>query len=473
MPLPAVLRRYLPQTVLSMFGYPRLTLKSIVAYGDSNFTTYNLLPRPDEALKHFAPVEGIKYYRRVRRQLGSVSGIVKLRLDAVMALPHTWVPGDVNDPESVDWCEGVKQVWKNVQGLMIAMRKMMFCVPDGLSIAEVIYGTMEVAFTVKANRENPNPANVGRVQKTETWVVPIKIIDLPLEKFAFDRDLNLRFRANDGEKLGELVDPMQVLIGRFGSNQPYGEGEMIDITTDAWKLDWLDREGLKALEKSGYPLAQVTVPEHWDEDRIKSTLAFAEYTYKNFMIVRMGDRFEITFPDESVRPTFIGAEQVTRIKQIQDDISIGYLGVSFSNSTTGAKARDQVRNEMRFEKTSSDSAVFDDIANQFEEKVRLLNRPSMPAYKRAWMQTDYKPTVDVAQRSNLFVQAAGIGYPVSIQQMSEEMQLRPAMWDEDRLTSPEADVENETDETTPGMNRMSDPAQNDGPFSSVRPKAVS
>ncbi len=464
MPLPSILRRVVPATVLRMFGKPQMAMK-IIAYSDATFT-YNLLPRPDEALKQYAPAEGIKYYRRVRRQLGSVSGIVKLRLDAVMALPHPWNPGDVNDPESTDWCEGVKQVWNAIRGRDIAMRKMMFCVPDGLSVAEIIYDTMDVAFTEKASRDNPSPKRVGQVVRTELWVVPKMFIDLPIEKFAFDRDLNLRFKKTEGDRLGELVDPMQVLIGRYGSNQPYGEGEMQDITTDAWKLDWLDREGLKALEKSGYPLAQVTVPEHWDEDRIKSTLAFAEYTYKNFMIVRMGDRFEITFPDESVRPTFIGAEQVTRIKQIQDDISIGYLGVSFSNSSTGAKARDQVRNEMRFEKTSSDSAVYDDIANQFEEKLWQLNRPSMPAYKRARMQTDYQPTQDVNARANLYVQAAGVGYPISLQQMSEDFGLRPAQYEEDKLAKPEAPA----GDKTPAMQRdVSNPAENDQRFSATPP----
>jgi hypothetical protein len=465
MPISNVLRRFLPKFVLAAYGQPDLLKRTLVAYRDSSLS-YNMLANPDEALKSFAPLEGLDYYDRVRRQLGPVAGIVKLRTDAVMALPHVWVPGDAQDPESADWAEGVKQAWDAIVERDQAVRKLMLCVAEGVAVGEYVYGTIEVAISVKPNREGTNQKEVGKIDRVETWVVPMRIVDLPMRHFGFDNDLQLRYRPKYGEPQGELVDPMKVVVARYGSTQPWGQGEMRDIVQDAWKLDWVDRKGLEALERQGYPMAQVTVPELWDEERTKSVMAWANVTYKNFMIVRMGDRFDISFPDESVRPTYIGSDQVTRMEQIIDWISIGYLGVSFSNSSTGAKARDQVRNELRFEKASGDSAVFDTIANDFEQKVRDLNRPSMPSYKKARMVTDYKPTEDVVARANVWVQAVSIGYPASKKQLGDEFGLRPALNEADTLQKQIQPTQSGPKNKTQMGKAVSNPAENDNPATS-------
>jgi hypothetical protein len=394
---------------------------------------WNLLPNPDEILLRHGGGEGLRFYRRMRQQVPFLAGIVKLRIDAVMALPHLVVPGDATVQESIDAAEACADTWNSIPDRDAAIRKVLFCIPDGVAFGETVWALHEAIITGKHRPAGVAPQKdaTAAVARTERLLAPMRIIDRRPENFAFDRNGKLFFKTPIGQPIE--VDPLQVIVGRYGSADYYGDGELREVYTDIWKLDTIDKMALRALEKQGYPLLRVLVPESWDADRVAGVRRAIGQTYPNFVVIPFGDRYEESFPDRGMSPTFLGADQIARIQQLQDSISIAYLGVAFSsnNAKHAGRATDQVKNEKLFEKTPGDAAVYDQVANDWLGKVCDVNYPTLARNLRPKMVTDTKPTPDLVAWMNVATAAANIGFPVSKEQISEVCTLRQAETEED------------------------------------------
>ena len=427
--------------------------KPTLQWAYNNFTafgTLNYWPNPDEVLLLHGSGEGLGFYRRIRRQVPYVAGLFKLRIDSVMALPHNWVAGDPDDDESVAVRDAIADAWANLDDRDAALRKLLICIADGVAFAELVWSLHEVTVKPKPKAAPKLPPPVPGLQppdvsdEQQAPVVPPvlrvallvpQIIDRRTDHFFFDAAGGVHFKVLGSPFNNAPLDPLQVITARYGSAELWGDGEMRECYTDIWKIDTIDKMALRALEKQGYPLLKVTVPESWDADRVAAMKISIQASYPNYIVLPFGDKIDFSFPDQGVMVTYLGRDQLERIVKLQDTISIAILGVSFSTSDKGSRARDQVRNELRFEKTSTDAGSYDAIAQDWCGKCCQVNYPSLPDYLRPRMMTDAKPTGDVVAWANTVTAMDALGFPISQKQVSEKLGLDVAQTPEDTLVA--------------------------------------
>ena len=152
-------------------------------------------------------------------------------------------------------------------------------------------------------------------------------------------------------------------------------------------------------------------------------MATYKAAFKNVVIVEgQVDRVTVeVLTKGSDSTTFIGADQTERVKLLRSSISIALLGVDFSSDQGGSYARDQVRNEIRFEKTSGpDKDLRDSIVNGWIEKVIKVNYPDLAPDLWPYALTDAEPTEDLAAWNTAMQAWAEKGFPISIQQIAEK-----------------------------------------------------
>jgi hypothetical protein len=383
----------------------------------------SIIPPSDEVIRDFAPAEGLDFYYRLRRQVPTYSGLAKLRIDAALALPQTIIPGDATDEESVVWASACADAYAMIPDRFFAERQLLFAIMDGFAVGEYIWGLRELTVNYESD------AGQRRVVPLP-MVCPVRLVDHRPVNFHWDRDGNLRYRTPSSAE-GKILDPLSYVVARYGSAQEYGIGETRDAYVDIWKLDRLDKFSLEAMERQGYPLVQVTVPELWTEERIRASIHWARETHKNFIVVQNGDTFEVKPLSSAEASRLIGGEYSERVRDLRDSISIALLGVAFSNSVAGSYARDQVRNELRFEKTAGDAKVRDGIAQDWLDKTTAFNKPNMARNKWPRAVTDTTPTEDVQVMLTVFDKAQLMGFPISRAQFSERFGLEPAESEDD------------------------------------------
>lgn len=411
--------------------------KPELAQGYRGYTQLSIpryFPNPDEVLiQHGGPTEGLAFYRRIRRQVPFVSGLFKIRIDAAMSCPHQWVAGDPDDGQSRLVRDVTADAWANMPDRESACRKLMFCIADGVSFGETVWSAYEakIVSTTTATSSTSGTTAPLKVTQTELILVP-RIIDRRPENFYFDKEGNVWFHPlTTGELL--MLDPLQYIVGRYGSAELWGYGEMPEAYADIWKMDVIDKMALRALEKQGYPMMRVLVPESWDADQVNAVRLSIAETYPNFVVIPFGDQYEESFPDANTSPTYLGKDQIDRQSSLRDTVSIDILGVAFSNTQVGSLARDQVRNELRFEKTPTDAMSLDQIATSWGSMLAEVNYPSVPVRARARHVTDAKPTSDLAQWMNALTAASRLGFEGSKKQLTEKQGLEPAKSPEDAL----------------------------------------
>lgn len=433
-----------PKTdAVKRFDAPRLDSSAgswLPQLGDVRF-----MPNPDEVIATEAdPEEGLGFYRRIRRQVPFVAGLFKLRIDACCALPVSWIAGDEDDPGSRLLRDIVSDAWDKMPDATAAERKLLLAIADGIAIGELVWGPHvahvrlpELPAADDPEADDVEPRNVLELALSSRMasipcLVP-RIIDRRPEYFAFDTQGRLHFVGAGGRDERRLLDPLQYIVARYGSAELHGDGEMREAYPDVWKLDTIDKMALRALEKQGFPLLRVLVPETWDADRVRQVRNSIGATYPNFVVIPFGDRYEEKIISEDGAPTFLGSDQIARINKLQETLSISILGVSFSNGEAGSFARDQVRNELRFEKTAADAATRDAIRTEWARKFCSVNFPSIPEALWPRSVTDSKPTDDLVAWMDNAVKAAGLGFPLSRRQVSIKQGLDVATDDADTL----------------------------------------
>lgn len=396
-----------------------------------------LLPHPDEVIATEAGSEGLGFYRRIRRQVPYVAGLFKLRIDAACALPVAWVAGDEDDAGSRLLRDIVADAWNAMPDSAAAERKMLLCIADGIGVGELVWGqhvaNVRLPEAPDAQPGNPLEQAISSGMESIPCLLP-RIIDRQPQFFGFDAEGRLVFLGTTGRD-HRALDPLQYIVSRYGSADVWGDGEMREAYADVWKLDTIDKMALRALEKQGYPLLRVLVPEAWDADKVRQVRTSIAATYPNYVVIPFGDRYEEQLVSESGAPTFLGADQIARINKLQETLSISILGVAFSNGQSGSYARDQVRNELRFEKTSADASARDSIRTDWARKFCAVNFPSVPTALWPRSVTDSKPTDDLTAWVDSAVKMSALGFPVSRSQASIKLGLDIASGADDTLAT--------------------------------------
>lgn len=367
--------------------------------------TYDRLPNPSPIISEHAPQERQQLYFRMRRQIPFVGGFCKIRVRAIENLQHDWMAGDENDGTSRMWRDRCDAAWADIPDRRAAFQQIMLAPFDGVSFAQYVYAAYQSTV-----------ADDGGAFTSADLVIPTRIIDAKPWLFEFRRDGALMLYGTN-----TVMPELQMLIARAGSSDYYGEPEMDGIYNDVWMYDQIQGMGLEQLEKQGIPMALVIYPEAWQSDagRLADIKRSIRATYKNVMMVPMGDRFDVTFPSQSVAPTFVGSDQTDRLRLLQGSISVSLLGAEYSKSQVGSQARDVVQNEMRTDLFATDAAVYDGAANNWRDRVMMINDPALPKPLWPYHQTATSQGENLRDWIERLKLAQDVGFKASADQIAE------------------------------------------------------
>lgn len=386
-----------------------LPVDATAASGSTSFA-YDELPNPDPILAEH-PSERRTYYARARRQIAFVAGIAKLRIDAVRSVAANWLPGQQDDERSRRRCQMFAAAYDAMEGQDATERHLLMSIMDGVKLARYAeWGEFTYRFSDGTS---------------ETILCPRRIVDWPDALWTFNRDGKPTLVDNNG-RVGRVLDPFECVIARYGSALEWGRGDQQDVSNEMWMYDQINKMGLVAMKKQGFPLQKVTYPSDWGSGPLyRNLLRAVAASYPNYLLIPYGDRVEFLPIDSESSPTFLGSDQLQRQTAIKNDISVGLLGVSFSNTEQGSFARDKVRDNLRYEKTEGDVVVRNQIRDDWAQKTHAVNWPDEPQSLCPQAHSDTEPNEDLkgwTENASAFVDR---GLEVSKKQVREKLQLAP------------------------------------------------
>lgn len=400
---------------------------------------YETLPYRDPTILQFGGSEQLGLYRRLRRQLTAVSGPFARRLYRALSLPLTWHPGDAANPDSVDLAEVLDELYARIPDRISVDLMQLQCIPDGVAFTEVIYSAVDVPIVGRRRRQSRDTAvraSASSIEaRVETWQAPVNLIDREPGNFRFRPKGELLFIPGDGVRDPFIVDPRQIIVSRFGSAQEYGLGECSDIYIDGYKIDSLDKFGLDAVERSAQQFIAVTVPVDYNDDQIAQQTTWLRANYRNWVVIRGEvEKPETSFPSGmDLAKTFLGPDQIARIRELKDSISRRIDGSTLSQGSGGSYARDAVGDSVSWERAVVDGETRSAFWLKWRDLVMLINAADLPRELWPYPQIDSRTTADVTAFIESAKAAQSMGQPISRAQMAEVASLDIPADDDDTL----------------------------------------
>jgi hypothetical protein len=197
------------------------------------------IENPDEVLRQFGSYEGLKFYFRMIRQFAFLGSPIAQRIDPVLGIERTIVPGDSSSDVSIAMADAARRVWADVRNKEVVIRNLLLGQFVGFYPAEKVWG----------------------IHSATNLLAPIELYDVPPQNVKFAPDgspLILRDRSFRAEP----VETRKLMFFRWGTvSTPYGAGELKNIYLATWYMQVILDLGLKALERLG-PIPVVYQPRN-------------------------------------------------------------------------------------------------------------------------------------------------------------------------------------------------------------------
>lgn len=379
-----------------------------------------MMPTPDAVASRFAMGKGYRIYEEMQRNVLFYGALMRGRIDLMMSLKQVWIAGQKGNTESEAAKEAVQSAWENIDERHTAMHGLAGGIETGFAPAENIF-------------------DVHTRGKAKGLIAPVAIIDRPVNWFRFDWLGNPYFRPEHYMGQGGPVSDYKVSFLRYGSlHTKYGRGEGQDCYQAVYAINTINRFGLDAFERFGYPIAVIVYPRDWTKEQ-KAELEFSIWrTYKNYLSYP-GDvtKPEISFPaQEKVSTGAFGDAHRQIIEQFCYWLSMRLWGsmLSVASSAKGSFARDQVHDAIRLEKAAGDASAMEACINRgFVKPIMLANYPQLEESLWPRLSIDASPDSDLKALLDIATAADKLGFPVSRAWFSETFSLPVAQDDADTL----------------------------------------
>jgi hypothetical protein len=278
-------------------------------------------------------------------------------------------------------------------------------------------------------------------RETKELVIPRRIADRNPKDFRGNEAGEVYYvKHRIGGTAKTPVDPMRVIHVASGASGFYGRSVLQAAFSDIWEVDRMRAYMLDALQRQGWPLIKITLPAHLDPSIRAERARIYKEAFRNVAILVdevLEDKIE-PVGDGTVTSTFVGSEQLDRIRMLYRNIEIAITLASFSDAEQGSYARDQVQQDLLFLTTVHDAMVRDAIVNAWIERVMVVNYPDMDSDLWPFAKSDATPSEDLSAKHRMMLDWKQAGFPVDPDQVSEMVGMRFAEGAETWLATKEA-----------------------------------
>lgn len=373
----------------------------------------DLMPDPDTV--EWAN-DDVSIYDDMARNVLRYGSLVRGRINVLLSLALSWLPGTKGDTESERVTEAVADAWSNFYERRIALE----CAAEGL---ERGYSPLE------------NIWGVGTRGAARDLIAPVELINRPRQWFGFDRLGRPRFKRRGGGLRGlenPLVPDLKVTFLRSGSlHTPYGRGYGQDCYPAVWTIDMLMQGFLAMSERFGFMPMIITYPNTWKDNGPERARLYANAAmqWKNvFMLPGEVDTPEFKMITEGAFAAAgaVGDAKLKAIAKLEEWLSMYIQGSMYSsgNQQQGSFARDAVADGARLYKAPGDAACIEAMLNRgFVRPIMLINFPTLEESKWPRCVIDSTAASDLDMLIKIMESGANLGVKIADVTWSEAFKI--------------------------------------------------
>lgn len=362
----------------------------------------DLMPDPDtlDATWGTSPDESI--YDEMARNVLAYGALREKRIDVMVSLPITFLPGVKGDPESEAAREEIEDAFLGLQEFGTVQRALYLAAERGYSAGECVYDEL----------------TLGRARGL---IGPVMIIDRPRKYFGFDY-LNRPYLKSWGINFANprRVDDFKVAFVRCGSlHTRFGHGYGPDCYPTVWTINALAKGHLASVERSDYIPIVVLYPSNMPIATVNEHSVRLRRQWKNVVMLPSEEVAGLKMEPLKTEGAYasanaIGAARMSSIAILERWLAHMIQGSQNTDAGSGAFAKEQTVSDDRLWKAPSDAAAIEAFLNRgLIEPMMLVNRPAVDRVKWPRAAVDASFGEDLRLFSELCESGAAMGVAIS------------------------------------------------------------